>query len=115
MTASKTADDNASSVIFVSTGSENEAEKIAKKLVGDKMAACVSIIPNMRSIYIWEDKLQDEQECLMLIKTRCELFEKVKDTIKDLHSYSVPEIISLPINDALKEYLNWVKDVTLGD
>jgi periplasmic divalent cation tolerance protein len=101
-----------SSVVMVTTSSETEAEKIAKQLVENKLAACVSIIPKMRSIYIWEDEVQDDEEFLMIIKTRGDLFDKVRDNIKSLHSYSVPEIISLPITHALDEYVSWINDVT---
>jgi periplasmic divalent cation tolerance protein len=97
---------------MVTSNSEHEAEKIAKKLVENKLAACVSIIPKMRSIYIWDDKIQDDEELLMIIKSRTELFDKIKDTIKGIHSYTVPEIISLPITHALEEYLSWIDSVT---
>ena len=101
-----------SSVVMVTTNSEVEAVKIAKQLVENKLAACVSIIPKMRSIYVWEDEIRDDEEFLMIIKTRGDLFDKVRDNIRSLHSYSVPEIISLPITHALDEYVSWINDVT---
>ncbi len=101
-----------SSVVMVTTSNEAEAEKIARQLVENKLAACVSIIPKMRSIYIWEDEIRDDEEFLMIIKTRGDLFDKVRDNIKSLHSYSVPEIISFPITHALDEYVSWINDVT---
>lgn len=101
-----------SSVVMVTTSSEVEAVKIAKQLVENKLAACVSIIPKMRSIYVWEDEIRDDEEFLMIIKTRGDLFDKVRDNIRSLHSYSVPEIISLPITHALDEYVSWINDVT---
>ena len=85
-----------SSVVLVSASSQNEAEKIANELVNTKLAACVSIIPNMRSIYTWEGKVESSEEYLLIIKTRAELFEQVKQAIQGLHSYKIPEIISLP-------------------
>ncbi|MBN2223982.1 MAG: divalent-cation tolerance protein CutA [Deltaproteobacteria bacterium] len=102
-----------SSVIMVSASSQNEAEKIANELVENRLAACVSIIPNMRSIYIWEGKVESSEEYLMIIKTRGELFEQVKKAIKELHSYKIPEIISLPITHALDDYIQWINEVTL--
>jgi periplasmic divalent cation tolerance protein len=102
-----------STVVMVSASSQNEAEKIAKDLVERKLAACVSIIPNMRSIYIWEGKVEDSEEYLMIIKTRGELFEQVKEAIQQLHSYKIPEIISLPIAHALEDYVRWINEVTL--
>jgi periplasmic divalent cation tolerance protein len=101
------------SVVLVSASSQNEAEKIARELVQTKLAACVSIIPNMRSIYTWEDKVEDSEEYLLIIKTRGELFEQVKQAIQVLHSYKIPEIISLPITHALDDYIRWINEVTL--
>lgn len=102
-----------SSVVLVSASSQNEAEKIAKELVNTRLAACVSIIPNMRSIYTWEGKVEDSEEYLLIIKTRAELFEQVKQAILGLHSYKIPEIISLPITHALDDYVRWIDEVTL--
>jgi periplasmic divalent cation tolerance protein len=102
-----------SSVVLVSASSQNEAEKIANELVNTKLAACVSIIPNMRSIYTWEGKVESSEEYLMIIKTRAELFEQVKQAIQGLHSYKIPEIISLPITHALDDYVQWINEVTL--
>ncbi len=102
-----------STVVMVSASSQNEAEKIAQELVEKKLAACVSIIPNMRSIYTWEGKVESSEEHLMIIKTRGELFEQVKDAIKSIHSYKIPEIISLPITHALDDYVQWINEVTL--
>jgi len=99
-------------VIFVTAADETEAEKIAMGLVEPRLAACVSIVPKIKSIYIWEDKLQKEDEILLIIKTTEKLFDKVKDTILELHSYTVPEIIALPITKGLGEYLDWIDEVT---
>ncbi len=103
-----------SSVVMVSASSQNEAEKIAKELVENRLAACVSIIPNMRSIYVWEGKVEDSEQYLMIIKTRGELFEQVKQAIQRLHSYKIPEIISLPITHALDDYVQWINEVTVA-
>ncbi len=102
-----------SSVVLVSASSQNEADKIANELVNTKLAACVSIIPNMRSIYTWEGKVESSEEYLLIIKTRAELFEQVKQAIQGLHSYKIPEIISLPITHALDDYVRWINEVTL--
>ncbi len=100
-------------VILVTAGSESEAEKIAMGLVQEGIAACASIVPKIKSIYTWEGKIENEEEILLIIKTRESLFEKVRDRIKSLHSYSVPEIIALPVTNALKEYLDWIFEVTV--
>jgi periplasmic divalent cation tolerance protein len=104
-----------SSVVLVSASSQNEAEKIARELVQVNLAACVSIIPNMRSIYTWEGKIEDSEEYLLIIKTRTELFEQVKEAIQKLHSYKIPEIISLPVTHALEDYVRWIDEVTAVD
>ena len=102
-----------SAVVLVTTSSQQEAEKIAKELVEGRLAACVSIIPNMRSIYTWEGKIEDSEEHLLIIKTRGELFEQLKETIKRLHSYKIPEIILFPITHALDDYVRWINEVTV--
>ena len=101
-------------VILVTADSETNALKISKHLVENRLAACASIVPKIRSIYVWEDKVCDEEEFLLIIKTRGDLFERVRDAIVDMHNYSVPEIVSLPIVGGLEEYLNWINDVTVA-
>ena len=100
-------------VIFVTVGSEDEAEKIAEGLVEERLAACVSIVPKIRSIYTWKGKVEREEELLLIIKTKEELFERVRDRVKELHSYEVPEIIAIPVTNGLKEYLDWIDEVTV--
>ena len=84
-------------VILVTCGSEEEALKIAHALVAEHLAACVNLVTPIRSIYRWEGKICDEKEWLLIIKTRKDRFEEVEKKVKSIHSYSVPEIISLPI------------------
>lgn len=97
-------------ILFVTAGSEDEAVKIAKALVESKWAACVNIIGNVRSIYQWEGKIEDESEVLMIIKSRADLFEQIRQKIEALHSYSVPEIISFPITRGAEKYLKWLNE-----
>lgn len=99
-------------VVYVTAQNEEEAAKIAKTLVAEKLAACVNIVKSIRSIYSWEGKIEDDSEVLMIAKTRKELFGWLKDRVKELHSYTVPEIIALPIIDSSEDYLNWIKDET---
>jgi periplasmic divalent cation tolerance protein len=96
-------------VVLVTTQNLEEAKKIAKDLVSLKLAACVNIVPQVESIYTWEDKLVEDKEVLMIIKTKKEVLDKLKDTVKKNHSYTVPEIIALKVEDADKNYLNWIK------
>ncbi|MGE0681481.1 MAG: divalent-cation tolerance protein CutA [Candidatus Binatia bacterium] len=97
-------------VIFVTAGSAAEAETIAKALVEEQLAACVNILSLIRSIYHWEGKLADDQEWLLLIKTRAERFSAVEARVKALHSYQTPEVIALPIVQGSEDYLRWLSD-----
>ena len=99
-------------VIFCTVKEKKEAEKIAKDIVKNKLAACVNIIEGLTSIYEWEGSICNESECLMIIKTRQILFNELKDSILSQHSYDIPEIISLPVNDGLDSYLNWIQQNT---
>jgi periplasmic divalent cation tolerance protein len=99
-------------VVLVTCGSEEEALKIAKALVEERLGACVNLICPIRSIYRWEGKVWDEKEWLLIIKTQKQRFEELEKKVKALHSYSVPEIISLPITEGSSAYLNWIKENT---
>ncbi len=101
-------------VCFVTTSNLNEANKIAKALVAKKLAACVNIIDSIKSIYIWKEKLCEDKECLLIIKTKSTLFNKLKEEIKKLHSYEVSEIIALEIKNGSKSYLDWISQVLVG-
>ena len=101
------------SVVMVTAGNGDEALTIARTLVEEKLTACVQIIPRIRSIYRWKGEICDEEEHLLIMKTRSELFPLLQDRIRELHSYEVPEIISLPVADGLPEYLGWLIDNTV--
>ena len=100
------------SVVLVTAGNGDEALTIARTLVEEKLAACVQIIPRIRSIYRWKGEVCDEEEFLLIMKTRSALFPSLQDRIRKLHSYEVPEIVSFPIAAGLPEYLSWVIDST---
>jgi periplasmic divalent cation tolerance protein len=99
-------------VVLVTCGSEEESLKIANALVEDHLAACVNLVAPIRSIYRWEGKIWDEKEWLLIIKTQKHRFEELERKVKSLHSYSVPEIISLPITEGSLAYLNWIRENT---
>ena len=103
---------SAVSVVMVTVGNGEEALTIARTLVEEKMVACANIVPHIRSIYRWRGEVCDEDEQLLIMKTRSELFPALQDRIRKLHSYEVPEIISVPIADGLPDYLNWVVENT---
>jgi len=99
-------------VVLVSCGSEEEATKIANSLVKEGLAACVNIISPVRSIYRWEGKIWDEKEWVLIIKTQKKRFEELQKKVKSLHSYSVPEVIALPIVEGSAPYLKWLEETT---
>ena len=99
-------------VVFVTSGSEEEALKIAHALVEERLAACVNLVSPIRSIYRWEGKICDEKEWLLVIKTQTARFDDLEKRVKALHSYSVPEIIALPIVTGSSSYLNWLEEMT---
>jgi len=94
-------------VVLVTSPSEGEAEKLAARLVEEKLAACVNILPTS-SLFRWEGKLSKENESLLIIKTRHSLFHNLEKRVKELHSYEIPEIIALPVVAGSKEYLGWL-------
>ena len=95
-------------VVLVTAPDEAVATEIARALVGESLAACVNIVPGLRSIYRWQGKVEDEREVMLLIKTRREMFVRIEGRVKALHPYSVPEIIALPIRGGSAEYLAWI-------
>ena len=99
-------------VVFITCGSEEEGLKIANALVEGHLAACVNLISPIRSIYRWEGKILDEKEWLLIVKTQKDRFGELEKKVKSLHSYSVPEIISLPIVEGSSAYLDWIRENT---
>ena len=99
-------------VVIVTAPNEDEAAKIGRALVDERLAACANIVPKIRSIYRWEGKVQDEPEAIMLIKSTTERFEEIVIRVKELHTYSVPEIIALPIGAGASDYLTWIEEST---
>lgn len=99
-------------VVLITASDEEEAAKIAQILVEEKLVACVNIVPGLRSIYTWQGEIEDETESLMLCKTRRDLFDSLQNRVKELHSYTVPEIIGLPVIAGSNDYLGWIRDVT---
>lgn len=84
------------------------AEALARPLVEGGLAACVTIVPGALSLYEWEGKVQREQECLLFIKTRGDLYKRVETTIRENHPYELPEVIAVPIEAGLPDYLAWI-------
>jgi periplasmic divalent cation tolerance protein len=100
--------ENAYIVVMVTTASKQEAEKIAQRLLKERLIACANVIGPVSSLFHWSDKIEKAEEYLIFMKSRKDLFEKLAETVKALHSYEVPEIIVLPVVGSLKAYLDWL-------
>lgn len=99
-------------VVLITAPNEDKAAQISHALVEARLAGCVNIIKGIRSIYHWQGKIEDEPEVLMMAKTQRHLFPALLKKVKELHPYTVPEILALPIVEGSAEYLNWLKEVT---
>ena len=95
-------------VVLSTFASAEEARRVARALVEKKLAACVSVVPGIRSVYRWEDAIVDEEEVLLVIKSSRALIQELTDEIERLHSYEVPEVIALPVVDGAERYLAWM-------
>lgn len=98
-----------SSVAYITTPDEAAAKKLARAVVEARLAACVNIIPKITSIYVWEDKVQEDNEYLLMVKTRTSRVKELTKFIRDNHPYSVAEVISLPIEDGNPPYMDWIQ------
>ena len=97
-------------VIYVTGGDTDESKKIARALVEKRLAACVNLVPQIRSFYRWEGKIQDDPESLLVIKTSRSLFAAVRAEVERLHSYRVPEVLCVPILEGSPNYMTWLGD-----
>ena len=107
-------------VVVTTVGNEEQAYTIAREIVARRQAACVNILPGMRSIYRWKGKIRKDGELLLLIKTLEEEYEGVAATIRELHSYELPEILSFPVGQGDPGFLSWIaesvdKEADFGD
>jgi periplasmic divalent cation tolerance protein len=95
-------------VVLSTCGSEAEAERLARLLIDQRLAACVSIVPRVRSFYRWNGAVESAEEWLLLIKSSRPLFEKLRAALQQAHSYEVPELLALPVVDGAAAYLEWL-------
>jgi len=98
------------SLILVTAANKREARKIAKALINNKLAACVNIIGKVESLFWWQGKVDRAFEAILVVKSKKAKMPKVIKLVKSMHSYAVPEIISLPINSGFKRYLGWIDE-----
>lgn len=97
-------------LVLTTAESQNQARRIADALIERKLAACVNIVSGVQSIYRWKGKAEEADEWLMWIKTTADAFERVCETIKELHTYELPECMCLVIEDGSPEYLRWIEE-----
>lgn len=95
-------------VVLITAGSREEAEQIAESLVGEMLAACVNIIPGVTSVYRWQERVQRDQEWLLIAKTHSDALDDLVQRVQELHSYDMPEIIALPLSGGSDAYLRWI-------
>ncbi len=101
-------------VVFVTTTTEDNAAAMGRALVEERLAACANLIGPIRSIYRWQEVVEDGAELLLMIKTRASLFPELETRIKELHPYEVPEIVAINIEQGSTEYLDWLGDSTVA-
>jgi periplasmic divalent cation tolerance protein len=100
-------------VVLVTAASRQQAVRIGRALVKAELAACVNVLPGIRSIFRWEGRVSDEREVLLIAKSRVDLFGRLAAEVKRLHSYQVPEVIAFPIAYGAADYLAWIQKTTL--
>ena len=99
-------------LVYITVPSLDVGENIARILVGEKLAACVNIVPGITSIYSWQDAIEQDNELLLIVKTRNANFDRLSSTVEKIHPYDVPEIIGVPIGASSKAYLAWMDSET---
>lgn len=105
--------DNAYIIVLVTTACKHEAEDIVQHLLGDKLIACGNIVGPVTSFFRWSGKVERAEEFLVLMKTRGDLFQRLSDVVKTLHSYEVPEILAVPVVEGTMDYLEWLSSCLL--
>ncbi len=100
-------------LVLTTLGNDEDAARVAKALVERRVAACVNIVGPVRSFYRWKEKLEDDSERLLLIKTRADRFKDLEIAIGEIHPYDVPELIALPVERGAAAYLGWVDELTI--
>ena len=97
-------------LVLTTTGSEAEANKIARSLLEKRLAACVNIVPKVKSVYRWEGSIQESEELLLIVKTDQAHLEEARGLIRGLHSYALPEFVAVAIEAGSEEYLRWMEE-----
>lgn len=100
-------------LVYITTGNKEEAKVIGKELVKSRLAACVNIIDHMNSIYLWEGKLQEDEETVLIAKTTSAMVSKLVARVKELHSYECPCVVALPVSGGNPDFLEWIGNEVL--
>lgn len=100
------------SLVYITAGDADEAERIGTVLIEKRLAACVNIIPGMRSMYRWEGKVESANEVVLIAKTRSDLVHKLTNMVTDHHSYDVPCVVAVPIQGGNQAFLQWIGEET---
>ncbi|MFB6306163.1 MAG: divalent-cation tolerance protein CutA [Flavobacteriales bacterium] len=98
--------------VYITTRDEQEAEKVGSSLIKGKLAACVNIIPGMRSMFWWEGKVDSDNETILIAKTKASLIDQVTEHVKSVHSDDCPCVIALPIENGNPDFLKWIDEET---
>jgi periplasmic divalent cation tolerance protein len=96
-------------VVLSTCATEEEAEKLARVLVEARVAACVTMVPGVRSVYRWQGAIESAAECLLIIKSSRQLFEPLRMALEEAHAYDVPELLAVPVVEGSANYLNWLE------
>jgi len=102
-------------IVLITAPNRESGRQIARRLVEERLAACVNLLPGITSFYHWEGQLNEDEEVLLICKTRHEHFERLQIEVKAIHPYQVPEVIALPLTDGLEAYLHWVDESVRRD
>jgi len=104
----------AESFVYITCATERDAEQIGTLLVEQRLAACVNILPGMRSLYWWEGRVQKAEETVLVAKTKSVLVEKLTELVKSVHGYEVPCVVELPIKGGNQDFLRWIRSETIS-
>ena len=97
------------SMVYITTSGALESKKIARKLLEEKLVACINIIPTIESVYLWKGTIEEDSESIMIVKTKSELVGKVIKRVEQLHSYEIPCILEIHVNNGSNNYLKWME------
>ena len=97
------------SIVYITTSGVLESKSIAKKLLENRLAGCINIIPSIESIYLWNGKIEEDSESIMVVKTKSVLVKELINMVENIHSYETPCVLEIPLNNGSKNYLKWME------